>query len=118
MVISAPGIVNSRAVMGGAMLYCGDEALCSGWIDSTLRRVDTLRFAQLFSPRKPGSPYSQASQERLRRLLAAHKVIESVRAGLGKVLRERFVVPSDNRLPFASLLKLPPLKFVWSCTNY
>jgi hypothetical protein len=28
-----------------------EEALCFGWIDSTVKKVDVHRFAQRFSPR-------------------------------------------------------------------
>jgi uncharacterized protein YdeI (YjbR/CyaY-like superfamily) len=39
-----------------------EEALCFGWIDSTVRSLDKERFAQRFSPRKPKSGYSQAKR--------------------------------------------------------
>ena len=35
-----------------------EEALCYGWIDSTLMKVDRERFAQRFSPRKAKSSLS------------------------------------------------------------
>ena len=35
-----------------------EEALCFGWIDSTIRHIDALHRAQHFTPRKPGSPYN------------------------------------------------------------
>ena len=61
-----------------------EEALCFGWIDSTVRSLDSSRFAQRFTPRKRGSPYSQANKERLRRLLRERKVARTVREGLSK----------------------------------
>jgi uncharacterized protein YdeI (YjbR/CyaY-like superfamily) len=36
-----------------------EQALCFGWIDSTVRTLDGDRFAQKFSIRKPRSRYSQ-----------------------------------------------------------
>ena len=54
-----------RISYDGAVL----EALCYGWIDSTVRRIDDQRFAQRFSPRKPGSNLSQMNKERVRELL-------------------------------------------------
>ena len=42
-----------------------EEALCFGWIDSTIRHIDALHRAQHFTPRKPGSPYSRPNIERL-----------------------------------------------------
>jgi uncharacterized protein YdeI (YjbR/CyaY-like superfamily) len=35
-----------------------DEALCFGWIDGVLRRVDDERHVQRFTPRKPASNWS------------------------------------------------------------
>ena len=43
-----------------------EEALCFGWIDSTNRRLDDLHRIQRFTPRRPGSPYSQPNIERLK----------------------------------------------------
>lgn len=46
-----------------------EEALCYGWIDSTVRSLDTRRYAQRFTPRKPGSDWSPSNRARLRKLL-------------------------------------------------
>lgn len=72
-----------------------EEALCFGWIDSTVRSIDEKRFAQKFSPRKPKSKYSPANKERLRSLLKKKKVIKEVRDTLGDLLEESFVIPDD-----------------------
>lgn len=47
-----------------------EEALCWGWIDSTVRAYDADRFFQSFSPRKPRGTWSQSNKERVERLLA------------------------------------------------
>ena len=72
-----------------------EEALCFGWIDSIIRSIDEQRFAQRFSPRKPGSKYSPANKERLRSLLKQEKVIKEVRETLGDLDEENFVIPED-----------------------
>lgn len=72
-----------------------EEALCFGWIDSTVRSIDRDRFAQRFSPRKPRSPYSQANKERLRKLIKEGKVIKDVLPTLGNIQDEPFAVPAD-----------------------
>ena len=72
-----------------------EEALCFGWIDSTVRTIDKQKFAQRFSPRKPNSKYSQANKERLRTLLKRKKVIKEVRDTLGNISEEKFVIPKD-----------------------
>jgi uncharacterized protein YdeI (YjbR/CyaY-like superfamily) len=72
-----------------------EEALCFGWIDSTLKSLDDERSAQRFSPRKPKSEYSQANKERLRALVAEGKVVKEVVESLGDMLDEKFEVPPD-----------------------
>jgi uncharacterized protein YdeI (YjbR/CyaY-like superfamily) len=72
-----------------------EEALCFGWIDSTLKSLDEERSAQRFSPRKPGSKYSPANRERLRKLLKQRKVVKEVRDALGEILDEELKIPKD-----------------------
>lgn len=72
-----------------------EEALCFGWIDSNVRSVDEQRFAQRFSPRKPGSAYSPANLERLRKLIAEGRVHKSVLEGMQALPATRLVVARD-----------------------
>ncbi len=72
-----------------------EEALCFGWIDSNVKTIDEARFAQRFSPRNPKSPYSPANRERLRKLIAAGKVTNSVIAGAPDLPAGRFRAPRD-----------------------
>ena len=41
-----------------------EEALCFGWIDSILRRLDDRRYAQKFTPRKADSAWSSSNRRR------------------------------------------------------
>jgi uncharacterized protein YdeI (YjbR/CyaY-like superfamily) len=72
-----------------------EEALCFGWIDSIVKKLDEESTVQRFSPRKPKAKYSQANIERLRALLAEKKVIKEVAETLGNVLNEEFIIPPD-----------------------
>jgi uncharacterized protein YdeI (YjbR/CyaY-like superfamily) len=72
-----------------------EEALCFGWIDSIVKSYDAERLVQRFSPRRPNSPYSQANQERLRRLLRQRQVSRAVAATLGDLAAEDFAIPAD-----------------------
>ncbi len=42
-----------------------EEALCYGWIDSKVNRVDESRYKQVFTPRKARSVWSKVNKERL-----------------------------------------------------
>jgi uncharacterized protein YdeI (YjbR/CyaY-like superfamily) len=72
-----------------------EEALCFGWIDSTVKSIDEDRFAQKFSPRNPKSSYSQANKERLKELIRQGRVAREVAATLGDIEHEQFVIPPD-----------------------
>lgn len=54
-----------------------EEALCYGWIDSTAKPVDTEKYAQRFSPRRPKAKWSPMNIERLKRLLRQKKVTKA-----------------------------------------
>jgi uncharacterized protein YdeI (YjbR/CyaY-like superfamily) len=41
-----------------------EEALCFGWIDSIVRRLDDDRYARKFTPRKPNSRWSTINRQR------------------------------------------------------
>jgi uncharacterized protein YdeI (YjbR/CyaY-like superfamily) len=45
-----------------------EEALCFGWIDSKVRRIDDDRVMQWFSPRRAGGLWSALNKERIERL--------------------------------------------------
>jgi uncharacterized protein YdeI (YjbR/CyaY-like superfamily) len=47
-----------------------EEALCFGWIDSLANTLDAERSIQLFTPRKPKSPWSKLNKTRVEKLIA------------------------------------------------
>jgi uncharacterized protein YdeI (YjbR/CyaY-like superfamily) len=72
-----------------------EEALCFGWIDSTVKSLDAGNKIQRFTPRKPQSPYSQANKERLRWLLGHNIVHPSVLDPVKSTVAEKFRFPAD-----------------------
>ena len=82
-----------------------EEALCYGWIDSLVRRIDEARYEQVFVPRKPTSTWSRLNKDRVARLIEQGLMAE---AGLDAIERakangtwttldtvEALVVPED-----------------------
>ena len=51
-----------------------EEALCYGWIDSTVKSIDEEKFAQRFTPRRSTSVLSEMNKERIRRLIKGKKM--------------------------------------------
>lgn len=59
-----------------------EEALCFGWIDSQVNRVDDERYIQRFTPRNIKSVWSKINRDRAERLIAEGRMTE---AGLVKI---------------------------------
>lgn len=59
-----------------------EEALCFGWIDGVMHRIDEEKFALRYSPRKSGSIWSETNKRRVRKLIKQGRMTE---AGLAKV---------------------------------
>ena len=72
-----------------------EEALCFGWIDSTAGTLDETHQLRRFTPRKPGSPYSQPNIERLVWLDAHGMIHPKIRPSVEKLIRTPFVYPKD-----------------------
>jgi len=63
-----------------------DEALCWGWIDSVLHRIDDQRHSLRFSPRQPRSTWSASNKQRVARLIATKKM---AKPGLAAIERAK-----------------------------
>jgi uncharacterized protein YdeI (YjbR/CyaY-like superfamily) len=48
-----------------------DQALCFGWIDGRVNRIDDDRYMQRFTPRKPGSNWSKVNVAKIAKLKEA-----------------------------------------------
>ena len=59
-----------------------EEALCFGWIDSIVKKMDDEKFAQKFTPRRDSSRWSDLNKERLRKVIREGRM---TKAGLAKV---------------------------------
>lgn len=62
-----------------------EEALCFGWIDSTVRTIDEDRYAQRFTPRKDRNNWSRPNRIRVRKLIREGRMTQ---AGLAKISAE------------------------------
>jgi uncharacterized protein YdeI (YjbR/CyaY-like superfamily) len=66
-----------------------DEALCFGWIDSVMHRIDDERHAQRYSPRKPGSIWSAVNVAKIERLRAEGRMHPAGEAAFAKRRADR-----------------------------
>jgi len=80
-----------------------EEALCFGWIDATVRRLDDDRFLQLFTPRRPGGNWAASNKARVERLIAEGLMTP---AGLAAIDRAK-ADGSWNRLTDIEAMVMP-----------
>ncbi|MFH1696853.1 MAG: YdeI/OmpD-associated family protein, partial [Candidatus Diapherotrites archaeon] len=63
-----------------------EEAICYGWIDSTVKRLDYDRTVQRFTPRNPKSGWSELNLTRARKLIKQGKITKAGMEKLGDAL--------------------------------
>jgi uncharacterized protein YdeI (YjbR/CyaY-like superfamily) len=106
-----------------------EEALCFGWIDSIAKPIDAEKYAQRFSPRRPGSPVSALNRERIRRLIRSRKMTSAGLTAVKHAVRKpasriRIALPPDIRealkadpAVWENYIKFPPaykhLRIAW-----
>jgi uncharacterized protein YdeI (YjbR/CyaY-like superfamily) len=89
-------LVYHRKASGKARIPYDDaveEALCFGWIDSTVKKIDDDSFAQRFTPRSLGTPVSEPNKERIRRLIAAGRMMPVGLAAAGDISSKLEIAP-------------------------
>jgi uncharacterized protein YdeI (YjbR/CyaY-like superfamily) len=71
--VGRPGLTYEQGV---------EEALCFGWIDGLLRKVDDESYALRYTPRKPRSVWAASNKQRVEKLIREGRMAP---AGLAKV---------------------------------
>jgi uncharacterized protein YdeI (YjbR/CyaY-like superfamily) len=51
-----------------------EDALCFGWIDSIIKRLDNDRYARKFTRRKSGSQWSEHNKARAKKMIKAGRL--------------------------------------------
>ena len=59
-----------------------EEALCFGWIDSIIKKIDSARYARKFTPRSVKSKWSQLNKKRANKMIKQGRMTET---GLAKI---------------------------------
>jgi len=78
-----------------------DEALCFGWVDSLVKRLDDRRYALKFTPRRPDSRWSDTNRKRYAALKASGRLRPP---GLARAPTARGYGPKPARLELPSRL--------------
>jgi uncharacterized protein YdeI (YjbR/CyaY-like superfamily) len=76
-----------------------DEALCFGWVDSLVKRLDDRRYARTFTPRRAVSRWSAVNRRRYAELKTAGRLKPP---GIERPPTNRGYGPGPARLPMPS----------------
>jgi uncharacterized protein YdeI (YjbR/CyaY-like superfamily) len=79
-----------------------EEALCVGWIDSLVKRLDDDRYARKFTPRTNTRNWSNSNLRRFHKLVASGRMTAAGSAKYEPIVRSSKDSPSDT-------IKLPDL---------
>jgi uncharacterized protein YdeI (YjbR/CyaY-like superfamily) len=79
-----------------------EEALCFGWIDSIIQKIDEEKYARKFNPRRIGSKWSETNKRRVLKVISEGRMTE---AGMAKVTFDMNEVDISKPKP-----KRPPVK--------
>lgn len=60
-----------------------EEALCFGWIDSIVKKIDEEKYARKFTPRKKNSVWSELNKKRIQKVIKEGRMTEF---GMEKVI--------------------------------
>lgn len=72
-----------------------EEALCFGWIDSTVKRISETETAQRLAPRSKKSLWTELNKERVRRMEKLGLMTDAGREVLPNMSSDGFIIDSD-----------------------
>ena len=84
-----------------------EEAICFGWIDSLVKRIDDEKYAQKFTPRKKTSKWSLLNIKRAKKMIVEGKMTDAglahykqMEKGIQKIVPQKIyekelVIPED-----------------------
>lgn len=80
---------------------CLDEALCWGWIDSLIKKIDDTKYVRKFTPRNPVSKWSTVNKNRVQQLIQENRMQDAGHAAV-QIARENGCWERDDRPPVIS----------------
>ena len=85
-----------------------EEALCFGWIDGLIKRVDEIKYIKFFSPRQARSKWSKRNKTIVETLIKSGRMappgLEAVKRAKQQGLWEVEVVVKGNVMQFTELI--------------
>lgn len=101
-------LVYYKKISGKKRIHYNDaveEALCFGWIDSIIKRIDDTRYMQKFTPRNDNSKWSELNKKRAMQLIDQGKMTKT---GLSKIEYAKKYGKWDQIIKTPSFGKISP----------
>ena len=92
-----------------------DEALCYGWVDSLIKKIDEQRYVRKFTPRKDDSKWSLVNKTRVEQLIQEGRMTEY---GMKKVEAARLSGSWDSPVQKPKLIFEMPAEFAEALKTY
>lgn len=95
-----------------------DEALCFGWIDSTVNKIDDEKYMQRWTPRRAGSIWSERNYNKIKKLAREGRMtkegLDAAKDVLsGKIKAEPASISDDTVMPKEMEKLLKKNKTAW-----
>jgi uncharacterized protein YdeI (YjbR/CyaY-like superfamily) len=81
-----------------------EEALCFGWIDSIIQKIDEDKYARKFNPRRMDSKWSETNKRRVLKVIHEGRMTE---AGIAKVTFDVNEVDTGEPKPRRAPVQMP-----------
>lgn len=81
-----------------------EEALCFGWIDSIIQKIDEQKYARKFNPRRMDSQWSETNKRRVIKVIGEGRMTE---AGMAKVTFDVAEVDAARPKPKRAEVQVP-----------
>ena len=88
-----------------------EEALCFGWIDSTVKRLDDEKYVQKYTPRRSRSIWSSTNIARAKKMLKHRKMTKAglvlfkeagtKKSARAQIVKKRLAMPTDLKKALA-----------------
>ena len=100
-----------------------EEALCFGWIDGILKKIDDEKYVLRYTPRQPGSVWSKINKEKAERLIESGRMMAAVLSKIEEARRnglweKAYTSKSGEEMPAdldEALLKNPEARANFQC---
>jgi len=86
-----------------------EEALCFGWIDSLVKKIDEERYVRKFTPRKDKSVWSELNKKRVKKVIKEGRMTEF---GMRKIIAAKKSGAWNKKIKVSEISEAIPEDFV------